>query len=158
LVVQSQLGSHLEAVRTRFRENGIADSRVEFVAPVGRLPYFQRYNDLDLCLDPFPYNGHITTADALWMGNPVITLAGRTAVGRGGVSVLSNVGLPQLIAASTQQYVSTALAWAGDLSRLAELRAALRDRRRSSPLMDGEQFAADVEAAFRGMWKTWCGR
>src|SRR5262249_35084333 len=90
LVVQSQLGSHLEAVRTRFRENGIADSRVEFVAPVGRLPYFQRYNDLDLCLDPFPYNGHITTADALWMGNPVITLAGRTAVGRGGVSVLSN--------------------------------------------------------------------
>jgi predicted O-linked N-acetylglucosamine transferase (SPINDLY family) len=157
LVVQSQPGSHLDAVRTLFHDGGIAGARVLFVPPVGKHPYFQRYHDFDLCLDPFPYSGHITTADALWMGCPVITLAGRTAVGRGGVSVLSNIGLPGLIASSRAQYVATAVEWAGNLRRLAKVRSELRDQMRSSPLMDGKRFAADVEDALRAMWKSWCG-
>ena len=116
------------------------------------------FTSLDLGLDPFPYNGHTSTLDALWMGVPVITLAGRTAVGRGGVSILSNLGLPELIAQSTQQYVDISIQLASDIPRLRALRAGLRQRMRSSALMDGKQFAADVEVAFRSMWKTWCGR
>ncbi len=92
-----------------------------------------------------------------WMGVPVITLAGRTAVGRGGVSIMSNVGLPDLIARTHEQYVEIAVQLARDLPRLAELRAGLRQRMQRSPLVDGRQFAADVEAALRGMWKSWCG-
>ena len=92
------------------------------------------------------------------MGVPVITLAGRTAVGRGGVSILSNLGLTELIARTPEQYVAIAVDLAGDRARLAALRGGLRQRMQASPLMDGKQFAADVEAAFRRMWKTWCSR
>ena len=88
----------------------------------------------------------------------MITLAGRTAVGRGGVSLLSNVGLPELIAESPEEYVEIAVRWATDLSRLAAVRAGLRERMQASPVMDGGQFAAEVEAAFRRMWINWCDR
>jgi predicted O-linked N-acetylglucosamine transferase (SPINDLY family) len=91
------------------------------------------------------------------MGVPVVTLAGRTAVGRAGVSILSNVGLAELIAWTPAEYVAIAVERAGDLARLAELRAGLRERMLASPLMDSKQYAADVEAALRHMWKTWCG-
>ena len=91
------------------------------------------------------------------MGVPVITLAGRTAVGRGGVSILSNLGLPELIAQTPEQYVAIAVDGPAIRTRLAALRAGLRQRMQASPLMDGKQYAADVEAAFRRMWQTWCG-
>ncbi len=157
LVLQSPPGSHQEAVRRLFAEGDIAVERVEFVGRAARADYFRLYGDLDLCLDPFPYNGHTSTLDALWMGVPVVTLAGRTGVGRGGVSILSNVGLPELIAETPEQYVAIAVALAADHARLSELRAGLRPRMQSSPLLDARQFAADVEAAFRRMWTTWCG-
>ena len=91
------------------------------------------------------------------MGVPVITLAGRTAVGRGGVSILTNLGLTELIARTPEEYVAIALDWASDPERLAALRAGLRQRMQASPLMDGKQYAADMEAAFRQMWQKWCG-
>ena len=90
------------------------------------------------------------------MGVPVVTLAGRTAVGRGGVSILSNVGLPELIARTPDDYVAIAAGLAGDRSRLSALRAGLRARMEASPLGDGRQFAAGIETAFRGMWERWC--
>jgi predicted O-linked N-acetylglucosamine transferase (SPINDLY family) len=158
LLIQSPPGSHREAVLTLFRNSGIARDRVEFAARVPGSAYFQRYHELDLTLDPFPYNGHTTTLDSLWMGVPVITLAGRTAVGRGGVSLLSNIGLTELIAATPEEYVEIALRLASDWPRLAELRAVLRPRLESSPLTNGAQFAADVEAVWRRIWQTWCGR
>ena len=74
------------------------------------------------------------------------------------MSILSNVGLPELVAATQQEYVDIAVGWARDLPRLSELRGGLRQRMRSSAVMDGKQFAADVEAAFRWMWETWCGQ
>jgi protein O-GlcNAc transferase len=158
LVIQAQPGSHRDAVRELFRAGGIAPDRIEFAARSPRLEYLRRYGALDLCLDPFPYNGHTSTLDSLWMGVPLITLAGRTGVGRAGVSVLSNVGLPELIAATPEQYVEIAVAWGGDLARLSALRASLRQRMRASPLMDGAGYAAVVGAAFRRMWEDWCGR
>jgi predicted O-linked N-acetylglucosamine transferase (SPINDLY family) len=157
LVILSPPGGHLDALRALFAEGGVAHDRVEFVPSVSQAGYFARYHDLDLSLDPFPYNGHTSALDSLWMGVPVITLAGRTAVGRGGVSILSKVGLPELIAATPERYVAIAVDWARDLARLAELRAGLRERLRGSPLMDGFVYTADVEAAFRRIWKTWCG-
>jgi predicted O-linked N-acetylglucosamine transferase (SPINDLY family) len=90
------------------------------------------------------------------MGVPVVSLAGRTAVGRGGASILSNVGVPELIARTPQQYVQIATHLAGNLTRLSELRRTLRPRMRASPLMDAPRFARNVEAAYRQMWRNWC--
>ncbi len=156
LVLHAPAGRHQDAIRALCRDAGIAADRVEFVARVPLRPYLERYHHLDLCLDPFPCGGGTTTMDALWMGVPVITLAGRTAVGRGGVSILSNVGLTELIARTPEQYVAIARAWGADLERLARVRSALRDQMQVSHLMNGKQFAAEVEEAFRRMWRTWC--
>jgi predicted O-linked N-acetylglucosamine transferase (SPINDLY family) len=156
LVLQSVPGSHLEPVRGLFQQSGIAADRLDFLPRTARAEYLERYGQIDIGLDPFPYNGHTTTFDALWMGVPVVTLEGRTAVGRGGVSILSNIGLPELIACTPEEYVQIAVGWGSDLSRLATLRSELRARMQSSALLDGPQFAADVDAAFRAMWRTWC--
>jgi predicted O-linked N-acetylglucosamine transferase (SPINDLY family) len=137
-------------------DQGIAPDRLDFV---GRLPtrdYFDLYHRIDIALDPYPYVGGTTTCDALWMGVPVVTLAGRTAVGRGGVSILTNVDLPELIAQTPEQYVRIALELAGNLPRLAAMRSTLRQQIKESPLMDAGRFVRDVEAAYRTMWRTWC--
>ena len=107
-------------------------------------------------LDTFPYGGGTTTCDALWMGVPVVSLAGPAAVGRGGVSLLSNVGLPELVAEDCEQYVQIAAELARDLPRLSALRATLRERMQASPLMNAPRFARGVEAAYRTMWQRWC--
>jgi predicted O-linked N-acetylglucosamine transferase (SPINDLY family) len=157
LILQSPPGSHREVVWALFEGRGIARERVDIVAPVPRRSYFARYGELDLSLDPFPYNGHTSTLDSLWMGVPVVTLAGGTAVGRGGVSLLTNAGLPEFIAQTPERYVEIAVEWARDVTRLAALRAGLRERMRHSVLMDTRRFVADVEAALRRIWTTWCG-
>jgi predicted O-linked N-acetylglucosamine transferase (SPINDLY family) len=158
LLIHAPAGHHRDHVLERFQESGISPERVAFAGRLPRAEYLARYGEIDLALDPFPYNGGITTMDSLWMGVPVITLAGRTAVGRAGVSILSNVGLPELIARTPDEYVTIARDWARDIARLATVRAGLRDRMRSSPLLDGAQYAASVDAALRAMWQTWCGR
>jgi len=111
-----------------------------------------------VALDTYPYHGTTTTCEALWMGIPVVSLAGRTHVSRVGVSLLSNVGLPELIAETPEQYVHIAADLAKDVPRLAELRRTLRGRMQASPLMDAPRFAAEVEAAYRQMWREWCAR
>jgi protein O-GlcNAc transferase len=90
------------------------------------------------------------------MGVPVVSLIGQTAVGRGGKSILSNIGLGELAARRPRQYIQTALALAESPSRLAELRGSLRHRMLSSPLMNARKFARNVETAYREMWRQWC--
>jgi predicted O-linked N-acetylglucosamine transferase (SPINDLY family) len=87
---------------------------------------------------------------------PVVTLVGRTVVGRAGASQLTNLGLPELIAHTPERFVEIAAGLAGDLDRLAELRRTLRERMRTSPLMDAAGFAQGIEAAYRAMWRRWC--
>jgi predicted O-linked N-acetylglucosamine transferase (SPINDLY family) len=158
LLLHAQVGRHRDRVSGFFAQQDISADRVMFVKQVPVAEYFEIYERIDVALDPFPYGGGTTTCDALWMGVPVVSLAGQTAVGRGGVSILSNVGLPELVAQDSEQYVRIAVELAQDLCRLSELRATLRDRMQASPLMNAPRFARNVEAAYRNMWQRWCAK
>jgi predicted O-linked N-acetylglucosamine transferase (SPINDLY family) len=113
------------------------------------------YARVDVALDTFPYNGTTTTCEALWMGVPVVTLAGETHVERVGASLLTRVGLPDLVAESAEAYVATAVALADDASRRRALRATLRERLRRSPLMDPLLLTRSIEQAYRAMVDYW---
>ncbi|MGD0464989.1 MAG: tetratricopeptide repeat protein [Tepidisphaeraceae bacterium] len=144
-------------VHKSFNARGIGPERLELVGPKSaRADHFRSYGEVDIALDPFPYHGTTTSCEALWMGVPMVTLAGTTHVARVGVSLLSNLGLPDLIARTEEEYLSIAVGLANDLPRLAEIRRTLRDRMKSSPLMNGREFARDVEAAYRDVWRRWC--
>jgi predicted O-linked N-acetylglucosamine transferase (SPINDLY family) len=138
------------------KEHEIGADRLEFVERLGREPYLKTYDSIDIALDPLPYNGITTTCDALWMGVPVITQIGVTAAGRAGLSLLHVVGLPDLAAAAPEQFVHIARNLTGDATRLAELRATLRQRISNSPLMDAARFARNMEAVYRDIWRRWC--
>lgn len=145
--------------RSRFGElcarHGIAPARLELrgFVPIEQTP--ASYAGIDIALDPFPFCGGMTSLEALWLGVPVITLAGQSIAGRQSASMLMNLGLPQLVATSAEQYVACAARLAHDLPRLAELRADLRARFAASPLIDYNGFARSLEAAYRDMWRGW---
>lgn len=111
---------------------------------------------VDVALDPFPFNGHTTTCDSAWMGVPVVTLAGDSYVSRFGSSVHVNLGLDDWIARSAEEYIEIAVAKAGDATGLAALRGELRARMAASPLLDFAGFTRGLEAAYRQMWRTRC--
>ena len=146
-----------QQVLERFAARGIAADRLELhgriASPAGHL---ELYHQIDIALDTYPYHGTTTSCEAMWMGVPVVTLAGKTHASRVGVSLLSNVGLEQLIAQTPEQYVQIAADLAKDLAALSVLRSALRSRLAASPLLDGSGLAREVEAAYRVMWKQWC--
>jgi protein O-GlcNAc transferase len=156
LLLLAYRGSHREQALKVLGEGGIAAQRVEFVEPQPCAAYMRLYHQVDISLDPFPYNGHTSSFDSLWMGVPVVTLLGKTVVGRGGYSQLMNLGLPELVAREPVEYVRIAAELAGDRARLAKLRSSLRPRMQASRLMDGPRFARDMEAALRDMWRRWC--
>ena len=141
---------------TRLQEEGIAAGRLEFADRRPRLDYLKLYHQIDLGLDPLPSNGHTTSLDACWMGVPTLTLIGKTVVGRAGWSQLCNLGLKELAAQTPEQYVALATRLAGELSWLQELRSTLRQRMLSSPLMDANRFARNMEQAYRQVWRRWC--
>lgn len=140
----------------RFAAYGIGRERVmlEYVTP--RASSIAAYNRVDIALDPFPYNGGTTTAEALWMGVPVLALAGERLAGRMGVSQLSNVGLIDWIAHDQADYVAKAKAFS-DVSVLVKLRQRMREQALASPLFDAPRFAGNFHAALRAMWTSWCG-
>ena len=114
------------------------------------------YSQVDVALDTFPYTGTTPTCEAMWMGVPVVVLAGDAHISRVGVSLLTTVGLEELIANDLEQYVSLAARLAGDRQRLRELRAGLRQRLAASPLLDAAGFTSELESAYRDMWRRWC--
>jgi predicted O-linked N-acetylglucosamine transferase (SPINDLY family) len=147
LMINAPEGAARKRVMAFFEGEGIGRDRVSFVGYVSTAEYFARYGALDIALDPFPYGGGTTTLDGLWMGVPAVTLAGRTAVGRGGVSILRNVGLGEMVAASREEYVAIAAGLARDVERLRALRRTMRERLRGSVLMDAVGFARGFEGA-----------
>ncbi len=116
---------------------------------------FAGLNDIDILLDSFPHSGGTMLFDALWMGLPILTLASRPPVGRIGTSLMINLGLSEWVAESHEEYIDKATIFAQDVNTLEQLRAGMRDRMQSSPLMDGPGFARGVEAAYRDMFEKW---
>ncbi|HYQ02482.1 MAG TPA: tetratricopeptide repeat protein [Polyangiaceae bacterium] len=158
LLLLAPAKSARDRVHALFEAAGVERARVEFVDRSGRLDYLSRYREIDICLDTFPYNGHTTSLDALWMGVPTVTLTGQTVVGRAGVSQALNLDLSELIATTPEEFVEIASGLAGHLEHLSELRRTLRERLRQSPLMDGPRFARNLEAVYRDVWRRFCER
>jgi predicted O-linked N-acetylglucosamine transferase (SPINDLY family) len=156
LVILAPNGSHRERVLAFMRQAKIDPTRIEFVVPCPYKEYLETYQRIDVALDTFPYNGHTTSLDASWMGVPVVSLAGQTNVSRGGRSILTNLGLPELIAGSPDEYVHIASQLAGDLPRLAALHGTLRSRMEASVLMNAALFTRSIEEAYRRLWRSWC--
>jgi predicted O-linked N-acetylglucosamine transferase (SPINDLY family) len=169
-ILQAVPGSHLtlkntglgagtvqQRVRETFMGLGVAPERLALLGndPSSRA-HLERYWNIDIGLDPFPYNGATTTCDALWMGVPLVALAGKTHAGRVGVSQLSNLELTELIGNTTEEYVAIATRLARDLERLSQLRAGLRARLAASPLTEAPRFTKNLEQAYLAMWKDWC--
>jgi len=151
-------GEAREDLKRDFREAGVDPGRLELIARLPLADYYRCYDEVDLVLDTFPYGGGTTTLDALWMGVPVLTLAGDRPAARSATSILGELGLEAWVARSVEEYVRLAQAHAGDTSGLAALRAGLRARLRDSALMDEAGFARDMEALLRGLWRAWCER
>lgn len=159
LIVKARgLGGQATRARLRqsFGERGIGDDQIEFENWSSMSEYLGRFSEVDIALDTTPFNGGTTTCHALWMGVPMVTLAGRSALGRMGASILQNIGLPDLIAGTPREYIEIAARLADDTGRLAELRRGLRDRMKAAPLTDALRFTANIEAAYRAMWVRWC--
>jgi predicted O-linked N-acetylglucosamine transferase (SPINDLY family) len=145
-----------QAVRERFAGHGIEADRLVLEGPSPRADLLASYNRVDIALDPYPYGGGTTTAEALWMGAPVVTLRGGTWTGRVSESILSSVGLSDLVAGSQEAYVDLAATLAANQDRRTALHATLRSRLEASPFCDGEGFTRQLEDAWRAMWKHWC--
>jgi predicted O-linked N-acetylglucosamine transferase (SPINDLY family) len=146
-----------QEVRARARMAGIDLERLDLLDfTATQDAHFAAYDDIDVALDTFPYNGTTTTCEALWMGVPVVTLAGRTHHSRVGASLLHHAGLDDLVAGSEDEYVELAARLAADRARRDEWRAALRGRVAASALCDGRAVASAAEDAYRRLWRRWC--
>lgn len=147
-----------DSVRTSLRDafgaEGVDPDRLMMTF---KSPPWESYGQIDIALDPFPHNAGTTTFESLWMGVPVLTLAGRPSVGRFGASILDRVGLQDWIAEDAAGYVGRAVEAANDIEGLAKLRGEIRGRFQASTLMDEPGFARDIEAAYRTMWRRHCG-
>jgi len=144
-----------ETIYAQFAGHSVARGRVELIGWVEKMSdHLGLYGQVDIALDTFPYNGTTTTCEGLWMGVPVITLAGRTHAGRVGVSLLSRTGLSEFIAGDVDDYIEMAAQLAGDRERLERLRNKLRGQVAASSLCDAESFARNVEASYRTMWEA----
>jgi predicted O-linked N-acetylglucosamine transferase (SPINDLY family) len=149
-------GTARERTLRIFAVHSIAPERLQLVAHSPWPDYVRLLEGIDIGLDTYPCNGMTTTCHTLWMGVPVVTCSGAHRVSRAGISLLQTIGLDEWIASSAEEYISLAAKWAGDFQALAELRATLRARMQASPLMNAPQFARNIEASYRRMWKRWC--
>jgi protein O-GlcNAc transferase len=146
-----------ERLRARFQQHGVGPDRLDLREGSAHNEMLGEYGDIDMALDTFPFNGGMTTLEALWMGVPVVTKAGDTVVARQTVSALANLGLAgELAFDDVDAYVAGAIRLASEPQRLEELRKQLRPRMAASPLRDSQRFTRDLEALLRQMWRAWC--
>jgi protein O-GlcNAc transferase len=136
-----------------FESQGLSSDRLVIAGRMDRREYLSRYASIDVGLDTFPFAGGTTTLDAAWMGVPVVTLTGETAVNRGGECIAQQLKLPELIAKTEDDYLAKAIELAFDAQHLSRLRASLRSRLAESPLGDFPRFAADLEQVYRRVWR-----
>jgi protein O-GlcNAc transferase len=147
-----QAGRSVEAARQlteRFTRLGVSSDRLELMYRLPEGEYPEAYQPLDMVLDPFPFNGRATTCDSLWMGVPVLTIAGADSRARQGLSILTSVGLTDFVANSTEKLIELAATWADQRDGLADLRGSLREMLAASPVTDAEAYVRNLEAAYR---------
>jgi predicted O-linked N-acetylglucosamine transferase (SPINDLY family) len=140
----------------RFASHDIDAGRLILEAGSPRAEYLNAYNRVDITLSPFPYPGGTTTAEALWMGSPVLCMKGDRFVTHICESLLHTAGLEDWIAENEEDYIARAVAFSADRERLRALRAGLRAQVLASPLCDAQRFARNLEDAFQGMWARYC--
>jgi len=140
------------AIVAAFAAAGVTEDRLDLRTWVPLDEHVDLLGSVDLMLDTFPYNGHTTTLQAMWMGAPTLTRHGTEFRGRVGLSIMTQLGLPEFAVDSAERYLLRAVELATDLTRLRELRPTWRDRLRASPLCDVGRFTRGLEAAYRGMW------
>ncbi len=138
----------------RFSQYGIDHKRINLLPNTPS--YLDDYNKIDIALDTFPRTGGVTTTDALWMGVPVITLAGQRYIERQGASMLKAIGLEELISSTLEEYVNKTLELARDNKRRIELKTSLRKRVANSQLCNGCDLAKSLENVYREMWHAGC--
>lgn len=147
----------VQKYRELFQRCGLDPARVEFrVADRTIAEHLDRYRDVDIALDTFPYNGTTTTCEALWMGVPVVSIAGKGHWSRVGQSLLGAVGLADLVGQSPEHAAQLASSLAHDSTRITTLRSTLRERFAASPLRDARGLCAALESAYRDLWVSWC--
>lgn len=144
-------GRATEAIRRRFGDRGIEPGRLSILPRINIDGYFAAIGDVDVALDTFPYNGGTTTCDVLWMEVPLVVLAGDRPAARSGVSLLRTLQMPELIAATDDEYVAINVTLATNAQWRRDLRATLRARMRASPLMDAARFVRGFEDCLRRM-------
>ena len=136
-----------------FEGKGIANNRLQLICPVvATSDHLAYYNKIDIALDSYPYHGTTTSCEALYMGVPVLTLAGDLHMSRVGVSLLTTLGLQDWIALDSEDYIQKAMTFAGDLAGLNAVRQHLRQQMLASPLCDGEGFSKKLAAVYRQCW------
>jgi len=158
LLKSKNLGEEVERhrVTTLFQELGLAAERLELRGHSPSLEeHLAAYNDVDIALDTFPYTGCTTTADALWMGVPVLTVAGESMVSRQAAAVLRGVDCEQWICRDQTEMVEQALSLANDLNQLKQQRLQQRQQVAVSDLLDHAGLASSLEHAFRKWWLRW---
>ena len=151
------VGRTRDRIVGEFATRGIAHTRLELVPRLPFPEFLQAHARVDIALDPFPFSGTTTTCQTLWMGVPVITLAGKSHVSRVGVTMLGSIGLEQCVAESESDYVTRAIALAAEPVRLQELRHGLRGQMARSPLVNGPRLTRFLEDAYAIMWEDYCG-
>jgi len=145
-----------ERLYIQFETCGINRERIEIRNKSPHAEMLGEYGDIDISLDTFPFNGGVTTCESLWMGVPVITLAGTTPIGRQSKAYLYTIGHPEWVAESPDEFVTIASNLVMDVVRLDGIRRKLRQEMAMSPLCNGKRFAANLEQAYREMWTKWC--
>jgi predicted O-linked N-acetylglucosamine transferase (SPINDLY family) len=141
--------------RLRAMIEGVSPDRIEIADTMELDKYLELFQRVDIALDSYPWAGHTTTCHALWMGVPVVSLAGPTAVSRAGMSVMGSLGMDrEWVANSPEDYVGKAIAWAAKPTGLAALREGLRARMLQSPIMDAPRFARNFENQLRQLWSA----
>ncbi len=155
-VLYRRVNARAHRRRVRGREASTA-SRLELIGWLNKPgDHLRLYERIDLALDPFPYNGTTTTCEALWMGVPVLTLAGQRHAARVGASLLGGLGLDAYVAPSVEEYIARAVALARAPAALNALRRELRARMAASALCDGPRFVLALETVYRQIWQRWC--
>ena len=154
----SRLVLHIKQTRARegllefFAERGVSSDRISLIGYQNGPDYMATYGQIDIALDTAPFAGGTTSFDALWMGLPLVTLAGERSSSRGGASILTSLGRPEWIARSPEEYIAIAQRLASDPQGLAAIRSGLRAELQASPLMDNAGFTRELEDLYRQAW------